>query len=74
MLEDLLHVDALRVEDHLLGAILVGDLVEQAARDAPHLHDDGRLRLSHQQRRQVKVHVADGEDDGCLGNRRIVFS
>lgn len=49
MLENLLHVNALCVEDRLFGTVLFGDLIQQAARDAFGLHDDGILCLSHQQ-------------------------
>lgn len=60
--EHLVHVDALSVENHLLLARLGGAFAEEAARQAPGLHDDSVLGQLGQDRRQVKVHLADRQD------------
>ena len=66
VLEELVHVDALRVQQALLLPRAARGLVQQAARDAGRLHDDGAVGQRGQQRRQVKVHVGQREGDGHL--------
>lgn len=74
MVEHLVHVDAFSVEDHLLLASLAGAVTEEAARQATGLHDDGVLGQRAQDRRQVKVHLAQRQDQLHLVDRGGFFS
>lgn len=74
MAEHLVHVDALSVEDRLLLARLGGAVAEEAARQAPGLHDDGALGQCSQDRRQVKVHLAYWQDQLHLEEERLQTS
>lgn len=73
-----MHVDAFSVEERLPLARLGGAIAEEAACQAPGLHDDGVLGQRGQDRRQVKVHLAYRQDqlhlvEERLQNRRIIF-
>lgn len=70
VIEHLVHVDALRVEDGLLFPGFGCGFAQQAARQAPRFHDDGVLGKRRQDRSQVEVHLADGQDQVDLKKKK----